>query len=155
MRLGWCEPRIVSLRSSDSAVIPAAQFQQPDAPVLLFDPVRGMSEFYLLEYRTNNTSIQAGFDADVSQQGLLIWHVWQNPDHSPVLTSVHTTLPYPSQTGWTICKKCKVMFFRPGMGSSRCAAGGGHEPFDTHDFSMVWNSPADPGHALPGGWRVT
>src|SRR5262245_9831163 len=71
MVLGWSEPRIVSLRGDNDAIIPAAQFKRPDAPVLLYDPLRGTSEFYLLECRTNNSRIGAGYDTDVASSGLL------------------------------------------------------------------------------------
>jgi len=153
LALGWSEPRIFSLRGNGKAIIPAAQLKRADAPVLLFDPLRGPAEFYLLEYRTNNTSAGARFDADVAQQGLLIWHVWQNPDHSPVQRSPHTTLPYPTQTGWTFCKKCNGNFYREGQGLSHCPSNGTHQPYDSHDFSMVWmdpNQPVDPGEQ---NWR--
>lgn len=148
--LGWCEPRIVSLRGNGQAILPAAQLRRPDGPVLLFDPLRGTREFYLIEYRTWNTGAGEGFDADVADRGLLVWHVWQNPDHTPVQAAPHTTGRSPAQPGWTICKKCQGNFYRPNQGASRCPAGGNHEPFDTHDFDMVWNTPDDPGQQ---GWR--
>jgi M6 family metalloprotease-like protein len=155
MQLGWSEPRIVSLRSSDSAIIPAAQLKRPDGPVLLFDPVRGTQEFYILEYRTNRTSLGAGFDASVAQHGLLIWHIRQQVDHRPVQGAPHTTLPFQTQTGWTFCKKCNGNYYRPNQSLSRCPDSGTHEPFDDHDFSMVWdtpdpNDPTDPGQH---NWR--
>jgi M6 family metalloprotease-like protein len=151
MVLGWCEPRIVSLRGNGRAVLPAAQLRRPDGPVLLFDPVRGTGEFYLLEYRTRTSfSAGEGFDANVADGGLLVWHVWQNPDHTPVQAAPHTTGRSPAQPGWTICKKCQGNFYRPNQGASRCPAGGAHEPFDEHDFDMVWNTPDDPGQQ---GWR--
>ncbi len=151
LALGWSEPRIVSLRGNGQAILPAAQFKHADAPVLLFDPLRGTEEFYLLEYRTPAPpSGGAGFDANVTGQGLLIWHAWQSPDHNPVMTAVHTTLPFPVQGGWTICSNCLGNFYRPNQGASHCPSGGTHRPFDTHDFSMVLNSPADPGQP---NWR--
>lgn len=151
MMLGWCEPRILSLRGNGSIVIPAAQLGRVEAPFLLFDPLRGQSEFYLLEYRTPSTlGAGGGFDTNVASQGLLIWHVWQNPDHTPVLSSPHTTLPFPSQLGWAYCKKCSGMFFKPDMPDSNCPAGGTHELFDSHTYSMVQNAPNDPGQP---NWR--
>jgi M6 family metalloprotease-like protein len=149
--LGWCEPRIVSLRGGGRAAIPAAQLSRTDAPVLLFDPLRGPSEFYLLEYRTQSTlAVGAGFDINVASQGLMVWHVWQNPDHTPVLCSPHTTLPFPSQLGWTYCKKCTGMYFKPGQPASNCPAGGAHEPLDENTYSMVQNAASDPGQS---NWR--
>lgn len=151
MVLGWCEPRVAPMRGNGSAVLPAAQLMRPDGPVLLFDPLRGTSEFYLLEYRARTTATSGeGFDANVASTGLLVWHVWQNPDHTPVQAAPHTTGLSPSQPGWTFCKKCKGNFYRPNQGASRCPAGGGHEPEDTHDFDMVWNTPTDPGQP---NWR--
>lgn len=151
LALGWSEPRIVPLRGDGSAVIPAAQLKRPDAPVLLFDPLRGSQEYYLLEYRTRQSpSAGSGFDGSVASEGLLVWHVWQDTNHLPVLTSVHTTLPYPVQGGWTACSNCLGSFYRPNQGLSHCPARATHQPFDSHDFSMVWNSPGDPGQP---NWR--
>jgi hypothetical protein len=52
MQLGWVEPRIASLRSGGITNIPAAQMGDPTAPLLLYDPSRGLNEYWLLEYRT-------------------------------------------------------------------------------------------------------
>jgi M6 family metalloprotease-like protein len=74
MLLGWCEPRLVSINQGGRFVMPAAQLRRNDAAVLLYSPSRGANDFFLLEYRTPNTPLGKGYDADVGGRGLVIWH---------------------------------------------------------------------------------
>jgi hypothetical protein len=77
MQLGWSEPRIRTLRAAGTELLPAANLGRPDAPVILYDPARGVGEYFILEYRTAS---RAGldYDEDVADTGLVIWHVQQN-----------------------------------------------------------------------------
>ena len=85
MQLGWTDPRIGSLPAGGLAVIPAAQLPNTDSPVLLYDPAKGTSEFFLLEYRsafvTNSASL---YDQNMHSNGLAIWFIQQDGTHYPV-----------------------------------------------------------------------
>lgn len=74
MMVGWTEPRVVAIGKAGSAKL-AAQHLAPPAekrPLVIYDGMKGPSEFFLLEYRTRSP---LGFDQDVGNSGLVIWHV--------------------------------------------------------------------------------
>src|SRR5262249_48695789 len=55
MFVGWTEPRVVAIGEPGSAElaadhVPAAADPERKRPVLIYDPRRGKSEFFLLEY---------------------------------------------------------------------------------------------------------
>jgi len=77
LKLGWCEPRIRSLGSNGVETLWAAQMRRPDAQVVLYDPARGASEYFILEYRTSSSSSGPGYDREVAGSGLVIWQVKQ------------------------------------------------------------------------------
>jgi len=87
MQLGWSEPRIRSLRDGGIESLPATQMIRPDAPVILYDPQRGTSEFFILEYRTQSSPNGGGYDQNVAGNGLTIWHIQQDANKNP------TTIP--------------------------------------------------------------
>lgn len=59
--------------------------------------------------------------------------------------------PVTRQSGWRWCKKCQAMFFGEFTGSNgRCPAGAGHDKSASGNYSIVINSPDDPGQHL---WR--
>jgi hypothetical protein len=59
--------------------------------------------------------------------------------------------PPTRQSGWRWCKKCEGMFFGEFSGSDgKCPAGGGHDKSGSGNYSVVINSPADPGQHF---WR--
>ena len=95
MQLGWCEPRIYSLRAGGIATMAAAQMANPGAPIILYDPARGTGEFFMLEYRTETSPNGPGYDASVGGNGLVIWHIQQDANHNPVL------LPNRSRIVWS------------------------------------------------------
>jgi hypothetical protein len=86
MLLGWTEPRIFTTDAPGEAKLIAQHItdeidpkrRAPAAwsdwrrPVLIYDPVQGPSEFFLLEYRTRS---RLGFDQDQGTSGLVIWQV--------------------------------------------------------------------------------
>jgi M6 family metalloprotease-like protein len=77
LKLGWCEPRLRSLGSNGVETLWAAQMMRPDAQVVIYDPARGASEYFILEYRTPNSPNGPGYDRDVAGGGLVIWQVKQ------------------------------------------------------------------------------
>lgn len=81
MAMGWNQPRIVSMRKGGVFSIPATQNRNPAAPILLYDPSHGTDEYFLLEYRTRSLPTGAGFESMLLSEGLLIWHVQQNPQN--------------------------------------------------------------------------
>ena len=84
LQLGWCEPRIRSLRTGGVEMLHAAQMQRADGQVILYDPSQGTSEFFILEYRAPSSLNGSGYDRNVSGEGLVIWHVKQDGSHNPV-----------------------------------------------------------------------
>jgi M6 family metalloprotease-like protein len=85
MQLGWCEPRIRSLRAPGTDVLTSPTMVKPDAPVILYDPVRGGSEYFVLEYRSTTSRTGLHYDENVAGAGLVIWHVQQDGNKVPVL----------------------------------------------------------------------
>jgi M6 family metalloprotease-like protein len=77
MLFGWTEPRLVMVGQTGTAEL-AAYHLGPAAeplrsrPLLIFDPRKGASEFFLLEYRT---PYRLGYDRNVASSGLVIWHI--------------------------------------------------------------------------------
>jgi len=85
LQMGWCEPRIRSLTAGGIETIPAAQVGASDAPIILYDPARGTSEFFILEYRTQTSHVGSGYDANVATNGLAVWHVELDANHNVAL----------------------------------------------------------------------
>lgn len=76
LQLGWVEPRIRSLTTGGVESVAAAQLvAATDAPIILYDPARGTSEFFIVEYRTSTSPGGAGYEDDVPSNGLGIWHI--------------------------------------------------------------------------------
>ena len=157
LQLAWCEPRIYSMRDSNRVVLPAAQLMDTTGPVILCDPVaagRGAKEFFVLEYRTPNTvSRGAGYDKDVADNGLVIWHAQQNSGKDPVdFTSTY----YTGLNNWWRCTNCLGLFSTgpghssvcPMIGLSHVAEASVDEP--AGHLRMLPNDPSPRG--VPG-WR--
>jgi M6 family metalloprotease-like protein len=85
MRFGWLRPRIFSLTAGGVATAAASQINSPNTPVILYDPARGTSEYFMVEYRNNQI---AGADHDIhicdssgptpitgATNGMAVWHV--------------------------------------------------------------------------------
>lgn len=73
LQLGWIEPQIRSVPSSGTAVLRAPTNKRADASLLLFDPSRPRTEYFIVEYRSPGS-----FDQNVCGEGLAIWHVAQD-----------------------------------------------------------------------------
>jgi len=84
LQMGWCEPRIRSLTAGGVETIPAAQTGAPDAQIILYDPAHGTSEFFILEYRTQTSPVGSGYDANVANNGLAVWHIELDANHNAV-----------------------------------------------------------------------
>jgi len=91
MAVGWCSPRMVSMATGGVVTIPAAQAGDPTAPVILYDPAHGTSEFWILEYRTQTSPYGSGYDANAGYYaeaatngygGLAVWHIQQDSSHN-------------------------------------------------------------------------
>jgi M6 family metalloprotease-like protein len=86
MRMGWLQPRVFPLATGGVATVTVSQFASPDTPVLLYDPVKGTQEYFLIEFRSNVASVGADHDANLTDpsndtpsttptRGMAIWHV--------------------------------------------------------------------------------
>jgi M6 family metalloprotease-like protein len=80
--LGWTDARVFSLSAPQETIIPVTHEAQPDAPVLLWDPLRGVGDYFLLEFRTPNSHHGLAYDEAVAgsnpgslQEGLAIWRM--------------------------------------------------------------------------------
>jgi M6 family metalloprotease-like protein len=148
LQLAWSEPRLYSLRVPGVFSINAAQLMDPNAPVILYDPIRGLQEFFVLEYRTTRTSsVGAGFDPSVADSGLVIWHVQQNSGHDPVN---YTTTYFPDvEENWRRCVNCLSLFYNHGDSRPCALARTNHFAEDGH-IVLPCNDPQAPG--VPG-WR--
>ncbi len=81
MRLGWVKPRVFTLRSGGVATVTTAQFQSADTPVILYDPVRGVGEYFMVEFRNSapangggSYDTDLGYPNDPQASGLAVWH---------------------------------------------------------------------------------
>jgi M6 family metalloprotease-like protein len=72
MRFGWLEPRIRSLYEPATETLTPASGFRGDEAVILFDPMRGTREYFIVEYRSQ---LLGEYDSDASDNGLVIWHV--------------------------------------------------------------------------------
>jgi M6 family metalloprotease-like protein len=80
MLVGWNEPRLHPIHVPAKAQlaaqhVPLSKAFERKQPILLYDTRKGPSEFFLLEYRTPDAS---GYDRNVADSGLMIWHVLLN-----------------------------------------------------------------------------
>jgi len=73
VRLGWVTPRVVPVTSVASCDIDYASWSRAgtNAPILFFDPRRGVNEYYLMEFRANGAP-----DSSITPTGgVAVWHV--------------------------------------------------------------------------------
>jgi M6 family metalloprotease-like protein len=84
MWVGWNEPRVHAVGRAGEAELAAAHVPgeaERKRPILIYDPRRGKSEFFLLEYRTPGP---LGYDRNAATSGLVIWPVAYAPDGNPL-----------------------------------------------------------------------
>ena len=93
MRLGWLRPRIFSLGPGGVATVAASQIISGETPVLLYDPAKGLNEYFIVEFRNNRISAGVDHDANVTDSsspapftnaaaGMAVWHVNLNLPNS-------------------------------------------------------------------------
>ena len=151
LQLGWLEPRIRSLRQSSTESLAADQEGDPGAPILLWDPQRGASEFFLLEHRSSASSRMPNYDANVPGKGLAIWHVQQDADKNYRFLA---DAVYPnSENHWWFCVKCRGLFYSGSASGGKCPAGNAHSSglTSTGDYRLLENDPQAPGQS---GWHI-
>lgn len=130
--------------------LPAAQLMDTNGPVVLYDPShtnRNIKEFFMLEYRTDNTRSKGqGYDKNVADNGLVIWHIQQNSGHNPVN---YTSTYFPNvEHHWHRCANCLALYYTEG--NQHCpVSANSHEAVDGH-LCMPYNNPEVGG--VPG-WR--
>ncbi len=151
LQLGWSEPRIRSLWEGGLINLPAAQLMDSNGPVILYDPSqtnRDTREFFMLEYRCDNVhGVGKGYDANVADNGLVIWHIQQNQRTCDPVNYTSTYFPF-SEQHWFRCSECFGLFYT--QGNQHCpATAGNHKAVDGH-LRMPYDNPAVQG--VPG-WR--
>ena len=153
MQLGWCAPRIRSFSAGGEEAISAAQYADPTSPVILYDPTRSTREFFLLEYRSQRPPIGGRFDSQVAANGVAIWRVKQNEDHSLVEVPRVGSGPIQGQSNWFYCDKCKGMHYVTDWRNlvlGACPRGGVHAINGSFGYMMVHNHPEAEGQH---GWK--
>jgi M6 family metalloprotease-like protein len=82
MQLGWVRPRIFTLGAGGAATVTTAQLQSANTPVILYDPARGVGEYFIVEFRNSAPANGGGsYDKDIGwiagnpqTSGLAVWH---------------------------------------------------------------------------------
>jgi hypothetical protein len=82
--LGWTEPQIGTLAAPGSANLAAADSGNTSAPLILYDPTHGLSEFFILEFRSNAYPGKSLYDANIPGVGIAIWHLKVDATYLPV-----------------------------------------------------------------------
>lgn len=85
LQLGWVEPRIRDLRAPGTEFLHAQQSARSDAPVILYDSARGVSEFFIVEYRSRRAPGVSNYDSEVASEGVALWHVQQDENKVPTI----------------------------------------------------------------------
>ena len=57
---------------------------QVDAPLIVYDPKHGTTEYFLLEYRSALNPAGSTYDQNVASNGLAIWHVFTPENNAPI-----------------------------------------------------------------------
>ncbi|HEV8694835.1 MAG TPA: hypothetical protein VGQ93_11735, partial [Lysobacter sp.] len=56
---------------------------QADAPIILYDPVLGVSEFFMVEFRTRRRPNGGLYDTGVAGTGMCLWQIQQDGNKNP------------------------------------------------------------------------
>jgi M6 family metalloprotease-like protein len=147
MQLRWTEPRFHSLRAGGVARLPAAQLGQTAAPIILYDPLSGVDEFFMLEYRA---PAFGNYDADVPGNGLALWHIKQDASHQQVQVQALSIPLEPYEGDWRWCEKCQGMHQGSAPSSGSCPASGPHTNYNSKSYLMVYDIPTARGQR---DWR--
>jgi len=95
IRLGWVEPRVMPITDEGNLApldIPqstAVDGAEARRPLILYDPRRGLNEYFLVEFRNRAPVMGGGYDAGMfdwrgSSRGVAVWHVATTADHAPL-----------------------------------------------------------------------
>lgn len=147
--LGWVTPQIYSLNAGGYTTVSVPQNFVVNPPVILYDPNRGTSEYFIVEFRNSQTAA-GSYDvnlADNAQQlptggtasGMAIWHV------------TGTTCP-PGQT-----KQCPPVFHEgaPGLSAGGNTLWAGATPPLAWDDGTVTATIINPIRVGNGGYDLT
>jgi hypothetical protein len=95
LRFGWLEPQVFEVDANACLTLPAAENGEPGAAAILYDPARGTSEYFLVEYR--EPALDGGFNYDgdrfgrgslsLPDRGLGLWYVKLDSSGLPVKIS--------------------------------------------------------------------
>ena len=136
MQVGWSTPRIRSLTDGGIVDLPLT-----NAPVILYAPSHGASEFFMLEYR----AWWQGYENDLPTDGLVIWHIAQDTNTHKLLKYAQAAYPA-ADKNWYECTNCSSLVkgvFQP------CPRGGSHRLFQDNHW-ILKDDPMAPGEH---GWR--
>jgi hypothetical protein len=125
----------------------------PAGPVILYDPARGTGEYFIAEYRTPVSPNGPGYDANVADAGVALWHVQLNSQHHPILVHRVEYGTDPVQNLWRWCKKCQGLHYISNGDHPvfhACPAGDLHSADDSIAYLPVFNAPTASGQH---GWR--
>jgi M6 family metalloprotease-like protein len=105
IQLGWAAPRAYPITDQGHVLaLNAPQVVGTDAegrkPVIVYDPRRGLSEYFILEYRNSAPAGGGGYDAQMSDwrgstRGVAVWHVMVDGSLVPLLVPGITIGPGP------------------------------------------------------------
>jgi len=140
-RLGWLKPRIYSITTAGSALLrePTELYGESynAGPIILYDPRKGFQEYFILEYRAQQRSKKVrgytsddayGYDADVPEDGVAVWHVRTTP--------AGNLIKIPDRIGGTVYSAVVISPPRHGLG----AGWGGRALWSPRDgdFRLKW-----------------
>ncbi len=153
MRFGWVRPRIFALEAGGVAGVTASQFSPANTPVILYDPARGTSEYFIVEFRNSAPAGGGGHDTDLRytpSSGLVVWHVV--PGNDP--PAFHEGAPNLSMGGnalWNQEQTTPLLRWRDGTVSAtqlrllRVAPDGREMTFEWITASDTWVDFSSPG----------
>ena len=88
MRLGWVQPRVYQMSEGGGSVtinanlLGGISLTDAKRPVILYDPSKGTSEYFMIEARVQGTST-LGFDNVLSGNGIKTWRIKTRSDNFP------------------------------------------------------------------------
>ena len=86
LQFGWIEPKIHSVLSSGHYLLKSANQTNTNPAIILFDPRKGVNEYFIIEYRSPNQRVNNftyNYDRNVCGDGLAIWHILQKENKEP------------------------------------------------------------------------
>ncbi|MFD2565478.1 DUF7452 domain-containing protein [Aquimarina rubra] len=162
MRLGWVQPRVYQISEGGGSMVVNANTLGGNAltdakrPVILYDPAKGTSEYFMLEARLTASSTSWGFDNLLSGNGIKVWRVKTKSNHLPkdnriILRGPNSTIESRrSGDDINITNASGLLWeIHNGQNDSRNTSLRGDD-IEGHDFHLYTLSPDTP---LPGRGR--